>query len=97
MKSGYKENIYYFVDESGDPCFYDRRGDYIVGQEGCSKLLMLGFIKTEEPKHIRKALKEIRDKIINDPYLKDIPSLQVFSTRSGAKEPRIISWAMYFR
>jgi len=71
-----KENIYYFVDESGDPCFYDRRGNYIVGKEGCSKLLMLGFVKIDEPKHIRKALKDIRDKIVNDPYLKDIPSLQ---------------------
>ncbi len=71
-----KKSIYYFVDESGDPCFYDRRGNYIVGKEGCSKILMLGFIKAEEPKHIRKALKETRNKILNDPYLKDIPSLQ---------------------
>jgi hypothetical protein len=39
-----KSNIYYFVDESGDPCFYDKYGNYIVGQEGCSKMLMLGFI-----------------------------------------------------
>ena len=76
MKKSNTQNIYYFVDESGDPCFYDKYGNYIVGNEGCSKLLMLGFIKTEDPKHIRKALKEARDKIINDPYLKDIPSLQ---------------------
>lgn len=76
MQKSNKQNIYYFVDESGDSCFYDKHGNYIVGAEGCSKLLLLGFIKTEEPTHIRKALKETRHKIINDPYLKDIPSLQ---------------------
>ena len=60
MKSAGKNNIYYFVDESGDSCFYDKDGNYIVGKEGCSRILMLGFIKTEDPKHIRKALKETR-------------------------------------
>jgi len=75
MRKQVKGDIYYFVDESGDPCFYDKRGNYIVGQDGCSKMLMLGFIQTEDPKHIRKALHEVRDKIANDVYLKDIPSI----------------------
>jgi len=76
MKKALKGDIYYFVDESGDPCFFDKRGNYIVGKEGCSKLLMLGFIQTDEPKHIRTALHELREKIRNDKYLKDIPSIE---------------------
>ena len=76
MKKTLKGDIYYFVDESGDPCFYDKRGNYIVGQEGCSKMLMLGFIQTDEPKHIRKALYEVQEKIGNDQYLKGIPSIE---------------------
>jgi len=31
---------YFFVDEAGDPVFYDRYGDLIVGNEGCSKILI---------------------------------------------------------
>src|SRR3989338_9682198 len=76
MKKTLKDDIYYFVDESGDPCFFDKHGNYIVGQEGCSKMLMLGFIQTDEPKHIRKALHEVREKIKNDQYLKEIPSVE---------------------
>jgi len=76
MKEPKREKAYYFVDEAGDPAFYNRRGEFIVGKEGCSKILMLGFVETEEPKAIRKELEKIRDKIKNDPYLKDIPSLK---------------------
>ena len=76
MKETKRENAYYFVDEAGDPAFYNRRGELIVGKEGCSKILMLGFVETEDPKIIRQELQKIRDKIGNDPYLKDIPSLK---------------------
>ena len=27
-----REKEYFFVDESGDPTFYDRKGNYIVGK-----------------------------------------------------------------
>ncbi len=30
-------DCYFFVDESGDPTFYDKRGNLIVGEQGCSK------------------------------------------------------------
>lgn len=76
MKEPKKESLYYFVDEAGDPAFYDKNGKFIVGSEGCSKILMLGFIETEDPKPIRQALETLRDKFKNDDYLKDIPSLQ---------------------
>ncbi|MBU1006569.1 MAG: DUF3800 domain-containing protein [Candidatus Omnitrophica bacterium] len=76
MKEPKRENSYYFVDEAGDPVFYNRRGEFIVGNEGCSKILMLGFIETDEPKIIRQELEKVRDKIKNDPYLKNIPSLK---------------------
>jgi len=76
MRKINKKNIYYFVDEAGDPAFYNKHGEFIVGREGCSKILMLGFVETDEPKVIRQGLQEIRDKIRKDPYLKDIPSLK---------------------
>jgi len=76
MKNNKKKSAYYFVDEAGDPAFYNRRGEFIVGREGCSKILMLGFVEVAEPKIIRQELEKIRNKIRNDPYLKDIPSLK---------------------
>lgn len=52
---------YFFVDESGDPTFYDRYGNLIVGTEqGTSKLLILGFIHTKDPKPIRQALHNLQ-------------------------------------
>ena len=44
MKKAEDKTTYFFVDEAGDPVFYDKRGRFIVGEEGCSKILM--FEKT---------------------------------------------------
>ena len=74
MREPKRKNAYYFVDEAGDPAFYNRNGEFIVGREGCSKILMLGFIESEEPKVIRQELQNVREKIQNDPYLRGIPS-----------------------
>jgi len=60
------------VDESGDPYFYDRHGNFIVDKEGCSKILILGFIKTESPKKIRKEILKLRQEIKKDKYLKNV-------------------------
>ena len=59
-----KDSIhYFFVDESGDPTFYDRYGKLIVGTEGVSKLLILGFIKTNDPKPIRHVLLNLKNNL----------------------------------
>jgi len=75
MSSMNEKTTYFFVDESGDPFFYNRRGELIVGKEGCSKILMLGLIKTANPTLLRKELEKLRGEILNDAYLKDIPSV----------------------
>lgn len=76
MDNSKKKSAYYFVDEAGDPAFYNKNSEFIVGKEGCSKLLMLGFIETGEPKIIRQELEKVRDRIKNSSYLKDIPSVK---------------------
>ena len=67
---------YFFVDEAGDPFFYDRYKRCIVGKEGCSKILLLGFIRTDDPVSLRKAVLTLKEEISKDKYLKKIPSLQ---------------------
>ncbi len=76
MKPKVHKKLFFFVDESGDPYFYNREGEFIVGNEGCSKILILGLIKTEDPNELRQALSKLRQEIGSDEYLKDIPSLK---------------------
>lgn len=86
MKKTEFDHRYFFVDESGDPTFYNRRGEYIVGEEGCSKIFILGFVRTENPRAIRLGLKRLREEIITDEYLKKIPSLSKSLVTFHAKD-----------
>lgn len=76
MKQKSIDKLYFFVDESGDPFFYDRKGNFIAGKEGCSQLLIIGFIKAEEPEVIRKKIINLQSEIARDEYLIQIPSLR---------------------
>jgi len=71
-----EKTTYYFVDEAGDPNFYGKGKKVIVGQEGCSRTLILGYIAVEEPDPIRQRIGELRNQIAQDAYLKEIPSLK---------------------
>ena len=76
MKKTQPGNSYFFVDESGDPTFYDRRGNLIIGQAGCSSLLILGMVEIYDPVSIRQRIIQLRSEIVEDPYLAGIPSIQ---------------------
>lgn len=92
MKKIARETRYYFVDESGDPIFYDHSGKLILGQEGVSPILILGFIRTTDPQAIRQQLETLRKDIVRDPYLRGIPSLaktgEVFHAKDDCPEVR---------
>lgn len=75
MKKLQDKTTHFFVDESGDPTFYDAKGNLIVGKEGASKILLLGFIKTDNSVTIRKELEKLRKDLSEDKYLQGIPSL----------------------
>lgn len=76
MKKPVERCRYYFVDESGDPTFYDANGNLIVGKEGCSKMLILGYISTEDPHAIRTKLASLKDEIAKDPIFSGVPSMK---------------------
>lgn len=86
MKKVQEKTAYFFVDESGDPTFYDKNGNLIVGNEGVSKILLLGFIRTEDPRPIRQALEKLSGKLTNDKYLQGIPSLEKSLVSFHAKD-----------
>lgn len=86
MKKTIDKITYYFVDESGDPTFYDRAGNLIIGKEGVSKILILGFIRTDDPQAIRQTLLKLNQEIKQDKYLRGIPSLEKSIVAFHAKD-----------
>src|SRR5690242_6465366 len=86
MKAPKTGSNWFFVDESGDPTFYDGKGNLIVGQEGCSPILLLGFVETQDPSALRKALLELQQTIVNDPYFEGVPSLSKTRIAFHAKD-----------
>lgn len=77
---------YFFVDEAGDPTFYNKVGRFIVGEEGCSKILLLGFIRTPNPEILRKEITLLKEEILNDPFYKGVPSLKKTAIGFHAKD-----------
>ncbi len=86
MKEPIEGTNWFFVDESGDPTFYDKHGNLIVGQEGCSPILILGLIETTNPAAIRHALAELHTAVASDEYLKGIPSIAGTNVAFHAKD-----------
>lgn len=84
-KKTLKEKLYFFVDEAGDATFYNQYGRLIVGEEGCSRILLLGFIKCENPAILRKSVLDLQREIVNDPYYRDIPSIRKTAIAFHAK------------
>lgn len=66
----------YFVDEAGDPVLFDAKGKVIVGQEGCSKFFIMGFLDVSDPALLDNELRHLHSDMLADPYLKKIPSMQ---------------------
>ena len=76
MRTPEDKSRWYFVDEAGDPNFYGTGKKLIVGTEGCSRTFSVGFLRTLDPAAIRSKLADVRLEILNDRYLRDIPSVQ---------------------
>jgi len=66
----------YFVDEAGDGTLFDPKGQVIIGSPGCSRYFILGLLEIPEPAILSTALNDLRHRLLNDPYFKDVPSLQ---------------------
>lgn len=86
MKKPKISDNWFFVDEAGDPTFYDRQGNLLIGQPGCSPILVLGFIETTDPKALRRTLLDLQQDIINDPYFSGVPSLSKTAVAFHAKD-----------
>lgn len=86
MKQPQDGHNWFFVDESGDPVFYNRKGKLIVGEAGCSPILMLGFIETTDPHTLRQSILNLQQEVVNDPYFQGVPSLEKTKIAFHAKD-----------
>jgi hypothetical protein len=71
-----KAICHYFVDEAGDPTLFNAKGKVIIGQEGCSRYLILGLLHVADPIKLSNSLNELRINLLADPYFRKIPSMQ---------------------
>jgi len=86
MKCKNSKTTYFFVDEAGDPTFFDRYGRCVLEKEGCSPILLLGFICTENPREMRRKVVSVHHDVLRDPYLQNIPSFQKTKRAFHAKD-----------
>lgn len=86
MKNPLNKKIYYYVDESGDPVFFNRKGKDLVKSGDSSPVFIVGYLEAEEPKSISKAINTLREDVSTDEYLKDIPSLKNSIVHFHAKD-----------
>lgn len=86
MRTPQSGNSWFFVDESGDPTFYDRHGNLIVGHPGCSPILVLGFVETQNPQAIRRAVLALQQEVVNDSYFQGVPSIAKTAVAFHAKD-----------
>lgn len=82
MKKTEEIKMYYFFDEAGDPQILGRKGVNLVQEGKASKVFIVGYLEVKEPKEFRKGMIAIQQEVINDEYLKDIPSI----TKSTSKQ-----------
>ena len=92
MKQAQDEHRFFYVDETGDPGFYGKGKKLIVGNEGCSRIFGVGFLRTSSPEFMRRSLADLRFAIEADRYLKDVPSisktLRAFHAKDDCPEVR---------
>jgi hypothetical protein len=67
---------YYYFDEAGDPQILARKGVNLVERGVSSKVFMVGYLETKNPKEFSKALIQLREEISKDEYLAGIPSIK---------------------
>jgi len=76
----------YYVDESGDPVYFNKKGKDLIKSGKVSKVFIVGYLETGDPNRITKRLRKIRNDIKNDVYLKGIPSVKKSLIHFHAKD-----------
>lgn len=74
-----------FLDEAGDTAFFGKYSTPIIGvKENVSLCFMLGMVKIRSDLNtIREEINRLENAVINEPYYKEVPSIQKRANASG--------------
>jgi hypothetical protein len=73
----------YFVDEAGDCVLYNRKGQVIIGQAGCSRFFILGVADIADPELLGSDLENLRSRLLADPYFEGVPSMKIDGNKTA--------------
>lgn len=76
MQEPIDTKMYFYFDESGSPAILGRRGKDLLKDGLTSKTFSVGYIQTENPRELFSNLVTLRNDLMQDEYLKSIPSLK---------------------
>ncbi len=65
-----------FIDEAGDPTLFNKKGQSLVGLEGCSSFFIVGKLEVNNPDALSQSLTTLHQEILTDPYFAGVPSFQ---------------------
>ncbi len=74
---------YYFIDEGGDSTLFSSKGKVLIGSSGCSRFFILGLLDVPDPVTLHHALDNMRGRLVNDSYFKDVPSMQTKARKTA--------------
>lgn len=78
-----KQTHTYFVDEAGDLALFDRKGRSLLEIPGVSRYFLVGVLYLPNPSLAEQKLSELRAQLLNDPYFKNVPSMQLAANKTA--------------
>ena len=76
MKKTHTTTRHYLIDEAGDSTLFSAKGKVLIGTEGCSRFFILGLLDVPNPTGLQRIFDDLRGRLMNDPYFRDVPSMQ---------------------
>jgi hypothetical protein len=77
----------FFVDESGDLIFFNKRGKPVkLGEQGTSRFFLIGTARIDEDLgRVAERFTQLKNDLLNNPFCKHIPSMQETKIEFHAK------------
>lgn len=76
MQEPQDTKMYFYFDESGSPTLLGHHGKDLLKLGLTSKTFSVGYIQTSNPHRLHVDLENLRKDLMEDEYLKSIPSIK---------------------
>lgn len=76
VKEPLAQKMFYYFDESGDPKILGHRGKNLLREGLVSNTFSVGYVEMSNPHQLLVDLEKLRKELMEDEYLKAVPSVQ---------------------